>query len=237
MAPSSFLVTAVAAVGAVLATTVSQATADPITFVGSPFAASSLSNVSTVLNAPASGSGTVSGSGAQFPYTKNSSISTAALATVTLENADLGGTVLTLMNGFDVLTQNCSCYWIDAADLVKLVPGGLEGSGMYYLRMAGEGGAYDVHSGYFGIAITGAGSVTVGSEGIVGTASAVVSGTAASAIVATTSSGSNSSSTSSSTSKSTSGAIATGPMAISGLLAASMATAAAALFSVVLAAL
>ncbi|KAI9329035.1 hypothetical protein DFJ73DRAFT_861163 [Zopfochytrium polystomum] len=165
----STLTLAVAAMLAVLAPL--SVRADPITFVGSPYATSSLGGDTTILYAPAAGSTIDLPSGAQFPYTKNASLTTAALATVTLENDSLGGVVLTLMDKFNVLTQTCSCYWIDAADLVKQVPGGLKGSGNYYLRMAGDGGAYNVKSGLFGIALAGQGAVTVGGPGIVGTAS------------------------------------------------------------------
>ncbi|KAI9324798.1 hypothetical protein DFJ73DRAFT_871508, partial [Zopfochytrium polystomum] len=113
--------------------------ADPITFVGSPYATSSLGGDTTILYAPAAGSTIDLPSGAQFPYTKNASLP---------DHSRAGD-----------------------GDARERLAGRRGASGNYYLRMAGDGGAYNVKSGLFGIALAGQGAVTVGGPGIVGTAS------------------------------------------------------------------
>jgi hypothetical protein len=85
-----------------------------INWDGAPFAASSVSkspNVQTVLSV---GGGT---SGAQFLYTKNATIP-APLVSVRLVSLSDKSLDLELSDYFDMMTQACSCYWLEAKELL-----------------------------------------------------------------------------------------------------------------------
>ena len=90
---------------------------------------------------------------AQFFYIKlmNSSASNNPLAAVVLKNDDLGISQL-LTEGFDVLGQMCSCYALDAQQLVSRYPS-LQGinSARFYLQIAGGSGErkFNQSSGFF----------------------------------------------------------------------------------------
>lgn len=112
----------------------------------------------TVLHAnvpPSNPSGTAAvESGAQILYTKSTAALTAVpphpLVTVSLVNTETG-VEWELMSDFDPIAQKCSCYWVDAKELVEAAGDGdeLVTSNKYRLRF--RGASMDVSSGYFGI--------------------------------------------------------------------------------------
>ncbi|KAJ2997885.1 hypothetical protein HDV02_005069 [Globomyces sp. JEL0801] len=116
---------------------------DPITFKSSGnFAITSLGNTTTTISThPAPGQDY----GAQLLYTKsNLDPKTVSLAAVYLNNDALLSQPMLLQSGFNTLTQTCSCYWIDARDLLVLNPT-LKTSNQFYLTMISTG--YTIKSG------------------------------------------------------------------------------------------
>ena len=69
-----------------------------------------------------------------FNYNKDASADPLTLATATLENDEFC-TSHVLMTGFLPVTQQCSCYWIDATSFANL---SLATSSRYFLRFVGE---------------------------------------------------------------------------------------------------
>ncbi|KAI9293636.1 hypothetical protein K502DRAFT_366531 [Neoconidiobolus thromboides FSU 785] len=129
---------------------------NPITFTGSPLATSSISSQGTVLY---STPGTGQTSGAQFLYQKNISDSKqVGLAEVHLVSNN--GIDVVLQTGFDTITQECSCYYIDAKDLIQKIPN-LRSANDYRISFIGTN--YRIDSGYFAISIQG--SVSDGAQG------------------------------------------------------------------------
>lgn len=120
-----------------------------ITWNGFPYAKTSQGNQNQAL---LSISGT---SDAQILYTKNTKDSSmASLVTVYLINDDLPGVKWPLMTSFDVISQTCSCYYIDAKDFSKLPDGSSIANGFAYrLWFLGGSGATAVNeqSGTFGV--------------------------------------------------------------------------------------
>ncbi|KXS18117.1 hypothetical protein M427DRAFT_153314 [Gonapodya prolifera JEL478] len=123
------------------------------------------------------------GSGARIYYTKltNDSSATIGLANVLLTNAEFG-TVSTLMSGFDTIKQECSCYWIDANDLVTQFPT-LQSSYQYTLTFTNPEGKYNITSGVFGLQLSAGAAASGGAAGA--TSSRAPSTTAAMATSAT----------------------------------------------------
>lgn len=119
----------------------------PITFLGSPFAISSISSSGTLLTTHPSGN---QASGAQFLYQKNTGDSKAAgLVTVYLGRGS-STHLITLQTGFDAIDQACSCYYIDVQALDRQYQGVFGGFGADYFILF-EGPNYSTRSGMFTI--------------------------------------------------------------------------------------
>lgn len=87
-------------------------------------------------------------SNAQFLYDKLTT-STSPLVDVYLQNADTGNRVL-LQSSFSMTAQQCSCYWLDAADLTKRFS--QLSSGQKY-RVVFKSQQAELASGYLGLVI------------------------------------------------------------------------------------
>ena len=111
-----------------------------ITWLGNPFAKSTVNPVGETILQP-------SNSGAQFPYSKNSA--SGPLVSVKLTNTETGFSE-TLQTDFDMIAQKCSCYWIDMKDLVSLFGNKIKTSRFYRLKF--DSPSYQALSGYFAIA-------------------------------------------------------------------------------------
>ncbi|KAJ9054941.1 hypothetical protein DSO57_1009100 [Entomophthora muscae] len=114
----------------------------PIVFRGYPLAESSQGLVPTKLYVHPRG---MQQNGAKFFYSKNGENSLDfSLAVVYLCNNK--GRQAMLQTSFDTISQKCSCYWLDAHDLVSRFPTLTTGSD-YFIEMEGTG--YTVRSGRF----------------------------------------------------------------------------------------
>ncbi|KXN69112.1 hypothetical protein CONCODRAFT_8498 [Conidiobolus coronatus NRRL 28638] len=101
----------------------------------------------------------VQNNGAQILYRKMVPVGdpSVSLVSVVLHNADLpaGKTAVAILfdKQFDMMTQTCSCYWINAPDVIQAVPN-LQASEKYFIQfvdMMNPTPKVNVRSGYFAI--------------------------------------------------------------------------------------
>ncbi|KAJ3343940.1 hypothetical protein HDU93_005223 [Gonapodya sp. JEL0774] len=144
--------------------------ADPIAFNSTVdgFATTSI----TALGSGITTLTTAGTSGARIYYTKltTDTSATVGLCNVYLTNAEFG-TKTQLLADFDTIKQECSCYWVDANDLMTMYPT-LQSSYQYTLTFTNLQGKYNITSPPFGIQFSAAPGVTSSAAAAVETSSA-----------------------------------------------------------------